>query len=65
MKRKLVQNDIQSKLGDTYQVDRPKTFDRRIKIIGINENEYNSSDDEIIKKLSGRTISTMKEKTGK
>lgn len=32
-----VQSTIQSKLGDNYEVDRPKTHEHRIKVVGIED----------------------------
>lgn len=39
-----------TKLEDTYRVDKPKIFYYRVKVTGINENEYNDSDEDLIKK---------------
>lgn len=46
-----VQSEIQQKLGDTYKVDRPKTREHRIKVVGVDEGEYQSTDDDIIKRV--------------
>jgi len=43
-----VQSEIEAKLGDEYKVDRPKTHSHRIKVVGIDEGEYSTADDEII-----------------
>lgn len=46
-----VQTEIQSKLGDQYQVDRPKILNHRLKVVGVNENEYAVGDELIIEKI--------------
>lgn len=46
-----VQSEIQSKLGENYEVDRPKIHDHRIKAVGIDECEYGDSDEIIIDKI--------------
>lgn len=46
-----VQSQIQSKLGEDYQVDRPKTHDHRIKAVGVDESEYGTADEDIIERL--------------
>lgn len=46
-----VQTEIQGKLGDEYEVDRPKTHEHRIKVVGINECEHGIGDGDIIHKV--------------
>ncbi|XP_050306281.1 uncharacterized protein LOC126743294 [Anthonomus grandis grandis] len=46
-----IQSEIQSKLGESYSVDRPKMLQRRIKVVGVNENENVNSDSDIITKI--------------
>lgn len=43
-----VQSEIQSKLGDNYEVDRPKLRNHRIKVVGVNEDAANESDEDIV-----------------
>lgn len=59
-----VQSEIQSKLGDNYIVDRPKLLERRIKVVGINECEFNNTEEQIrakiVKQNDLETNSTLK-----
>lgn len=46
-----IQSEIQNKLGDSYSVDRPKIKEYRVKIVGIDESEFNKENDEIVRKV--------------
>lgn len=46
-----IQSEIQSKLGDTYDVERPKTLQHRIKIVGVDAGDYESEDSALIAKV--------------
>lgn len=46
-----VQSEIQIKLGNEFEVDRPKTHEHRIKVVGINECEHDTDDGDIINKV--------------
>lgn len=46
-----VQSKIQDKLGDSYEVNRPKVNEHRIKVVGVNESERNVSDESIIDRV--------------
>lgn len=48
------QNTIQKNLGEEYKVKIPKIYERRIKVVGVNESEHNNSEENIIEKLLGR-----------
>lgn len=41
----VVYSEIQTKLGDDYEVDRPKKRGHRIKVVGIHEDEYESTEE--------------------
>lgn len=47
----VVQSEIQTKLGNNYEVDRPKTREHRIKVVGIHEDEYESTEEQIIERI--------------
>lgn len=47
-----VQSEIQTKLGSDYQVDRPKTREHRIKVVGIHEDQYESTEEQIIERVA-------------
>lgn len=46
-----IQSQIQDKLGDEYSVDRPKIKEHRIKVVGIEESEYNCKPEDIVEKI--------------
>lgn len=46
-----IQNEIQTQLGDTYEVNRPKLLQRRLKVIGVHESESNNSDEVLLSKV--------------
>ncbi|KAK5647930.1 hypothetical protein RI129_002822 [Pyrocoelia pectoralis] len=48
---KKLQVEIQHQLGDSYNVDRPKVLEHRLKIVGINECEFMNSDEVIVSKI--------------
>lgn len=47
-----VQSAIQNKLGDNYEVDRPKTHEHRIKVVGIEESEHGAADENIVDRIT-------------
>ncbi|XP_050308277.1 uncharacterized protein LOC126744768 [Anthonomus grandis grandis] len=49
-----IQSQIQNNMGDNYSVEVPKLLEHRIKVVGINESEYNLSDNEILAKIKSQ-----------
>lgn len=46
-----IQQEIQTKLGGNYEVDRPESLSQRLKIVGVNEEEFNLSNEALIMKI--------------
>lgn len=46
-----IQTEIQNKLGDKYSVNCPKIKEHRVKVVGIEEEEYNRKNEEIVEKI--------------
>lgn len=46
-----VQTEIQDKLGGSYDVERPKSLQHRVRIVGIDECEYDRNDSDILVKI--------------
>lgn len=46
-----IQSEIQDKLGDGYEVERPKTLQHRIKVVGVDESDFETDDSAMISKL--------------
>ncbi|XP_050315413.1 uncharacterized protein LOC126749761 [Anthonomus grandis grandis] len=49
-----IQSQIQNNMVDNYSVEVPKLLEHRIKVVGINESEYNLSDNEILAKIKSQ-----------
>ncbi|CAH0555186.1 unnamed protein product [Brassicogethes aeneus] len=58
-----IQAEIQNQMGDTYEVDRPKLLNHRIRVIGIHESEFNNTDEEILLKVLNQNGIEKKENT--
>lgn len=46
-----IQSEIQSKLGEKYEVEQPKIRDNRIKVVGLDESEYSVSEEDIVRRV--------------
>lgn len=60
-----VQTEIQNKLGGSYDVERPKSLQHRVRIVGVDECEYDRNDSDILVKIVKQNDLNINDNTAK